>query len=219
MLDMIGFSLCKRNNMAGNPKWCQPLDRWKSYFSDWIRMPGPAEILDVIIFFDFRFCYGDDELCGELREYVKTSLRASDIFFYHMSSALRQFNPSHSVLSEETTDIKRLLMALTGVIRLYALKHGLDVHSTVDRILGLHEGNHISHDLLRKALRAWKDLSFIRLTHQTACISSGREPDNIVDFRVRLADKRYLAALAIEDINELMLKAGNDFYTVTIWKR
>ncbi|MDX9727649.1 MAG: DUF294 nucleotidyltransferase-like domain-containing protein [Bacteroidales bacterium] len=216
MLDMIGFTLCKGNNMAGNPKWCQPLDRWKSYFSDWIRIPGPSEILDVTIFFDFRFCYGDEKLCGELRDYVKTSLRASDIFFYHMSSALRQFNPSHSVLSEETTDIKRLLMALTGVIRLYALKHGLDVHSTVDRILGLHEGNHISHDLLRKSLRAWKDLSFIRLTHQAACISSGREPDNSVDFRVRLADKRYLAALAIEEINELMLKAGNDFHTVII---
>jgi len=178
MLDMIGFSLCKGNNMAGNPKWCQPIDRWRSYFSDWIRMPGPSEILDVTIFFDFRFCYGDDALCSELRDYVKTSLRASDIFFYHMSAALRQFNPSNSVLTDEKTDIKRLLMALTGVIRLYALKHGLDVHSTFDRILGLHEGNHISHDLLRKSLRAWNDLSFIRLTHQAACISSGREPDN-----------------------------------------
>ena len=50
MLDSIGFRLCKGNNMAGNPKWCQPLDRWKSYFSDWIKTPGPAEILDVSIF-------------------------------------------------------------------------------------------------------------------------------------------------------------------------
>lgn len=216
MLDTIGFSLCKGNNMAGNPKWCQPLDRWKSYFSDWIRMPGPSEILDVSIFFDFRFCYGDDALCSELRDYVKHSLRASDIFFYHMSSSLRQFNPLHSVLSEETTDIKRLLMALTGVIRLYALKHGLDSHSTVDRILGLYDGRHISHDLLRRALRAWKDLSYIRLTHQAACLRSGREPDNKVDFRVRQADTEYLAAVAIEDINELMLKAGNDFHSVTI---
>lgn len=216
MLDSVGFSLCKGNNMAGNPKWCQPLDRWKGYFADWIRMPGPSEILDISIFFDFRFCFGDEALCGELRDYVNTRLQASDIFFYHMSEALRQFNPSHSVLSEETTDIKRLLMALTGVIRLYALKHGLDGHSTVERILGLHDGNHISHDLLRKALRAWKELSHIRLTHQAACISSGREPDNRVDLRVRQADMQFAAALAIDDINELMLKAGSDFHSVTI---
>lgn len=216
MLDQIGFSLCKGNNMAGNPKWCQPLDKWKSYFSEWIRVPGPSEILDISIFFDFRSCYGDDALSNELREYVKTSLKASDIFFYHMSTALRQFNPSRTVLSEETTDIKRILMALTGVIRLYALKHGLEGLSTVDRILELHAGNHISHKLLRDSLRSWKDLTFIRLSHQASCISSGRKPDNRVDFRVRYADMQSLAAGAIENINNLMLKAGNDFHSVTI---
>jgi len=216
LLDQIGFRLCKGNNMAGNPKWCQPLDKWKGYFSDWIRIPGPSEILDISIFFDFRPCYGDDSLCNELREYVKTSLRTSDIFFYHMSMALKQFNPSRAALTEETTDIKRILMALTGVIRLYALKHGLDGLSTVDRILELHSGKHISHQLLRNALRAWKDLAFIRLSHQASCISTGREPDNRVDFKVRYADMQLLAAGAIEEINNLMLKAGNDFHTVTI---
>jgi PAS domain S-box-containing protein len=216
MLDNVGFHLCKGNNMAGNPKWCQPIDRWKGYFSDWIRMPGPSEILDVSIFFDFRFCYGDAALSTELREHVKSNLRTSDIFFYHMSMALKQFNPSHSVLSEETTDIKRLLMPLTGVIRLYALKHGLEGLSTVDRILELHEGKHISPEILRDALRAWKDLAYIRLSHQASCINSGREPDNRVDFRVRYADMQFLAARAIDDINNLVLKSGNDFHSVTI---
>ena len=216
MLDTIGFSLCRGNNMAGNPKWCQPLEVWKGYFADWIRMPGPSEILDISIFFDFRYCFGDESLCSDLRGYVNSSLQAGDIFFFHMSSALRQFNPSHSVLSEETTDVKRLLMALTGAIRLYALKHGLEGHSTVDRILGLHDGNHITHELLRRTVRAWKDLSYIRLTHQAACIVSGREPDNRVDFRVRHADSQFAAAMAIDNINELMLKAGNDFHSVTI---
>jgi CBS domain-containing protein len=216
MLDTVGFHLCKGNNMAGNPKWCQPIDKWKSYFSDWIRIPGPSEIMDVSIFFDFRFCFGDATLSNELREYVKTSLQTSDIFFYHMSMALKQFNPAHSVLSEDTTDIKRLLMPLTGVIRLYALKHGLDGLSTMDRILELHAGKHISPELLRDSLRAWKDLTFIRLSHQASYINSGREPDNRVDFRVRYADMQFLSARAIGDINNLVLKAGNDFHSVTI---
>ncbi|MCK7511618.1 MAG: hypothetical protein MZV70_51275 [Desulfobacterales bacterium] len=133
-----------------------------------------------------------------------------------MSMALKQFNPSHSILSEETTDIKRILMPLTGVIRLYALKHGLEGLSTVDRILELHAGKHISPELLRDALRAWKDLSYIRLSHQASCINNGREPDNRVDFRVRYADMQFLAARAIDDINNMVLKAGNDFHSVTI---
>lgn len=216
MLDTVGFNLCKGNNMAGNPKWCQPIERWKGYFSDWIRMPGPSELLDVSIFFDFRHCYGDPALTAELREYVNTSLRTSDIFFYHMSMALKPFNPSHSVLSDETTDIKRLLIPLTGVIRLYALKHGLAGLSTVDRILELHEGKHLSPEILRDSLRAWKDLSYIRLSHQASCISNAKEPDNRVDFRVRFADMQFHAARAIEDINNLVLKAGSDFHSVTI---
>jgi signal-transduction protein with cAMP-binding, CBS, and nucleotidyltransferase domain/PAS domain-containing protein len=216
MLDSIGFRLCKGNNMAGNPKWCQPLDRWKSYFSDWIKTPGPSEILDVSIFFDFRHCYGDLTLCEGLRDYVKTSLQTSDIFFYHMSLVLKQFNPSRTVLAEDETDIKRVLMALTGVIRLYALKHGLDGLSTVERITELHAGKHIGHEILRGALHAWKDLTYIRLSHQASCITSGKEPDNRVDFKVRYADMQLPAARAIEEINNLMLKAGNDFHSVTI---
>ncbi|MBE0666151.1 MAG: CBS domain-containing protein, partial [Bacteroidales bacterium] len=37
MLAETGYRLCKGGNMAGNPKWCQPVDRWKKYFSDWIK--------------------------------------------------------------------------------------------------------------------------------------------------------------------------------------
>ena len=148
MLAAAGYHLCKGDNMAGNPKWCQPIETWKNYFSEWIRTPGPSELLDVSIFFDFRFCYGDASLCEELRDCVKRSLRTNDIYFYHMSLAWKQFAPSQSMLAEEKTDIKRILMPLTGIIRLYALKHGLDSLATLDRILDLHRGKHIDGKLL-----------------------------------------------------------------------
>ena len=32
-LDMAGYRFCDGNNMAKNPKWCQPLSQWKNYFS------------------------------------------------------------------------------------------------------------------------------------------------------------------------------------------
>jgi signal-transduction protein with cAMP-binding, CBS, and nucleotidyltransferase domain len=52
--------------------------------------PGPSEILDVTIFFDFRFCHGDESLSGGLREFVSNSLKTNDIYFHHMSSALKE---------------------------------------------------------------------------------------------------------------------------------
>lgn len=216
MLAEAGFTLCKGDNMAGNPKWCQPVDIWKRYFTDWIRTPGPSELLDVSIFFDFRFCYGEISLCEELRDHVKTNLRTNDIYFYHMALAWKQFAPSVSLLNEGKTDIKRVIMPLTGIIRLYALKHGLDSLSTTDRIMELYEGDHIDHKLLLGTLRAWKDLTSIRLLHQASCIERGIEPDNYADFHFRESNMRYSAVQAIEEINNLMLKAGNDFHSATL---
>ncbi|MCU0378322.1 MAG: DUF294 nucleotidyltransferase-like domain-containing protein [Bacteroidales bacterium] len=216
MLAAAGYHLCKGDNMAGNPKWCQPVETWKSYFSDWIRTPGPSELLEVSIFFDFRYSYGDQSLCNELRDYVKRSLRTNDIYFYHMSLAWKQLAPSASILGEEKTDIKRILMPLTGIIRLYALKHGLDSLSTLDRILDLYKGKYIDGRLLLNTLRAWKNLTAIRLLHQASCIERGIEPDNHADFLFRESHLRYSAAQAIDEINNLILKAGNDFHSVSI---
>jgi signal-transduction protein with cAMP-binding, CBS, and nucleotidyltransferase domain/PAS domain-containing protein len=216
MLDQIGFSRCRGGNMAGNPRWCQPVSKWKKYFSDWIRIPGPAEILDVSIFFDFRFCFGDESLCRDLREYVSNSLKTNDIYFHHMSIALKDFNPSQSLLTESPADIKHLIMPLTGIIRLYALRNGLKGLSTADRIMELNESSNISHTLLLDALKAWKDLASIRFARQADCIIAGDDPDNIVDFRLAYPHLQPFAARAVETINNLMLMAGNDFHSVTI---
>lgn len=215
-LDRAGFRLCKGENMAGNPKWCQPLEMWKKYFSGWIKMPGPEEILKISIFFDFRFCYGDKGLSDELREYIRNDLQTNDIFFHHMTSAWKQFNPSSNILAGGKTDIKRILMPLTGIIRLYALKYGINGLSTTERIVELHSGGHIDNSLLSESLRAWKDLTSIRLNHQVACINQGIEPDNIVDFQIVNTDLYYFAERAVITVNNLILKAGSDFYTDTI---
>ncbi|MBN1142768.1 MAG: cache domain-containing protein, partial [Bacteroidales bacterium] len=216
MLSDTGFHLCKGGNMAGNPIWCQPIDRWKKYFSDWITNPGPSELLEVSIFFDFRFCYGDNELSEELREYVQNDLKTNDIFFHHMAIAWKEFNPSVSLLSGETLDIKKLLMPITGIVRLYALKYGINGFSTLERILELHEGKYMDYHLLRETIKAWKDLTSMRLSHQASNIHKGIEPDNIIDLQVLHADMAGYASQAIVTVNNLMLKAGTDFYVDTI---
>jgi len=216
MLAEAGFSLCRGDNMAGNLKWCQPLDTWKKYFSGWIKAPGPEELLEISIFFDFRFCYGDQDLSDELREYIKNDLRTSDIFFHHMSAAWKQFSPSPNLLSSGKIDIKRLLMPLTGIVRLYALKHGTERLSTIERILGLYHGGHLDTALLSRSIRAWKDLTSIRLYHQAECINNGKEPDNMVDLQIMGTGLHYIAERAVDSVKDLMLKAGSDFYTETI---
>ncbi len=216
MLAETGFLLCKGDNMAGNQKWCQTIGVWKKYFSDWINNPGPDELLTVSIFFDFRFCFGDSELSDELTHYVRNDLKTNDIFFHHMASAWNQFTPSLHNSPEGKTDIKRILMPLTGIIRLYSLRNGIKGYSSIERILELYSGHNIDEHMLRETIKSWKNLTSIRLSQQALCINSGTEPVNTVYFNLDNHDLQYAAEQAVKTINNLMLKAGNDFYTQII---
>jgi CBS domain-containing protein len=216
MLNTAGYKLCPGNNMAGNPEWCQPLSVWKKYFTGWIKTPGPEEILKTSIFFDFRYCAGDPGLVSSLRDHVRNNLKTNDIYFHHVALAWKQFSPSESMLSSGKTNIKKILMPLTGIVRLYALKHSLEGLSTPDRITELYSGNHLDIQMLRRLLKAWKDLSSIRFSHQASCIARNKDPDNDMDFRMAEFEARSFAINAISSINDIMLKAGTDFYTEVI---
>ncbi|HOO98102.1 MAG TPA: DUF294 nucleotidyltransferase-like domain-containing protein [Bacteroidales bacterium] len=216
ILDISGYRLCPGKNMAGNPEWCQPLSVWKKYFSRWINEPGPDEILKTSVFFDFRYCYGDRNLVEELRNHVRNHLSTSDIYFHHVSLAWKQFAPSASSVTREKTNVKKLVMPLTGIVRLYALKYAIAGLSTYDRIIELYSAGHLDVDLLRDVLKAWKDLTMIRFYQQASSISEGKEPDNLIDLNMAEHEFRSFVINAITAINDLMLKAGTDFYTEII---
>ena len=212
-LAKAGFRLCKGDNMAGNPKWCQPVSIWKKYFSSWIKNPGPDELLEVSIFFDFRFCTGDKVLAEELGDYVRKDLKTNDIFFHHMAVAWKPFTPSLHNTSDGKTDLKKILMPLTGIIRLYSLRYAITGYSSIERIIQLHSGNHIDEQLLRNTIQAWNDLTSIRLSHQASCINRGSDPDNIINFSMSDYDKQFFAGQAVKSVTDLMLKAGSEYYT------
>lgn len=213
MLDLAGFRYCKGLNMAGNPRWSQPVNVWKDYFSGWTRNPGPVELLDISIYFDFRFCAGDPGLAEELRLFIKKDLGTNDIFFHHMALALKQLSPALNKSNAGRADLKKILMPLTGVIRLYALKHGTGGYSTMERLALLSGGKYLGTGLLRISARAWDDLTSLRLTHQADCIDNGNEPDNTIDLNI--AGKCHYATVdqSVAIVKELMLKAGTDFLT------
>jgi PAS domain S-box-containing protein len=207
-----GYNLCKGNNMAGNPDWSQPVKVWKDYFSGWTRIPEPSGLLDMSIFFDFRHCYGDEALTKELREFVNKSLVTNDIYFHHLASALKHFQPSPIREGSGITDIKRIMMPLTGLIRMYTLKYGINEYSTTARILALHNGEFFDSGMLRETMKSLKFLSKIRLRHQAECIYGDKDPDNLIDFSLTGENNLYFVNNSIECINNLMLKASNDFY-------
>ena len=93
LLDEAGYVFCTGNIMAKNPKWCQPLSQWKSYFSGWIHASGGEDLLKATIFFDFRGGYGDMELIDNLREFLFETLDGWSGFFTPLSENALRLKP------------------------------------------------------------------------------------------------------------------------------
>ena len=88
-----GYSFCKSSVMAKNPQWCQPLQTWKLYFTEWIQAAAPEALLQSSIFFDFRPGFGDAGLVNQLRSHLFDSLAGCPGFFRHLTENALFFKP------------------------------------------------------------------------------------------------------------------------------
>ena len=80
-----GYPLCPGEIMASNPKWCQPISVWKKYFSSWLAVPNPQELLLVTIFFDFKGGYGQISLADELRQHLVNISARQELYLLHLA--------------------------------------------------------------------------------------------------------------------------------------
>lgn len=130
-----GFEYCPANMMASNPEWCQPLSKWKNYFSGWIKQPQEKSLMLSTIFFDFRKVYGDETLVSQLQEHLKTEIDKSKIFLNFLGanamknpaplSFFKNFVVERSGEHKNEFDIKaRAMMPLVDIARLLTLESG-----------------------------------------------------------------------------------------------
>ncbi len=182
MLDEAGYHLCKGDIMAGNPKWCQPIDEWKAYFSKWIRTPEPQAILDTSVFFDLRGVYGDLRLVGELKNSVNQTLEQNPSFFNHLAMAcinykmpIGMFNKIQTETGSEKVNlfnIKSPIRVIVHMIRLYAMFHRIPETNTLLRLRRLHEKNFFSRSAYREMKEAFEFLMSLQLRSQSESIRS-----------------------------------------------
>jgi CBS domain-containing protein len=216
ILDEIGYSKCKGGMMAGNEHWCKPIDTWKAYFSHWVMTPGPEELLEISVFYDFTFVYGDQNLVDELHHYVHKELKTTDIFSHLMAIAWMPFAPEKNYHPENLTNLKTLLMPLTGLVRLYSISNGITSTGTLDRIAGLLQAGIFDRHMAVSLIEAWQNLTGIRLQFQSGQIINAIPPDNQLDLRLLDEYRRFQIEKAVESIQRLVKKAELDFRTRSV---
>lgn len=198
-LHRIGYNRCKGGIMASNTKWCQPLSVWKNYFTEWVQVPDPQNVLDSSIFFDFRYIYGNMQLTEDLRDHLKLLTPRNDLFFYHMSQSLNRFKP---MLDSETVDLKKIIFPLVSVVRVYSLNYQLNATNTVARLTQL--SKKLERVDTKELLYIYDFLTNKRLEIQITAIMNNKPPDNILDTTTLTKAEYKLLEHSVNKINEFL---------------
>jgi CBS domain-containing protein len=192
-LDACGFVYCPGNAMASNPKWRQPLQQWRRYFSDWIDKPDPKALMLSSIFFDLRPVHGDLQLFETLQSEVLGKTRNNGIFIAYLAANALQHRPPlgffrnfvlvHDGEHDDTLDIKRRGIApITDIARLSALSLGLSQTNTAERLQAAAEAvgeeGGLSPGMAGNLIDALAFIARLRIQHQAEQIRAGLPPDN-----------------------------------------
>jgi len=218
-LALVGYKLCPGENMAGNPRWNQDLNTWKSYFNAWIYESTPQDILDFAIFFDFRCVYGETSLIEDLRQHVNQSMESRSVFFYHMAQSVLKMkvlanlpgNLKASSQSDTLIDLKKILLPVTTFIRLYSIREKLVSTGSMERARKLHKRSVIDANTLEELSETFNFLTYLRIKNQAHNISRNESPENTM----RLGNLSQVEALTLKkllaDVSSLQTRLGSEF--------
>ena len=221
-LNRAGYTFCRGQVMASNPRWCRALPDWISGFNEWVHKAEPQEIMDLSIFFDFRTVYGDAELTHELRRHIHTALLEEPSFFHHFAQNALTFKPPFRLLgniylgggaTEHAGEInlKDAMMPMVSFARLYALRHQINQTHTLERIEALTERNVILASSRDEITAAYDFLMQLRLQNQIASIHSGKAPQNIIHPGKLGTIQQELLKQAFAQIAAVQKKVSYDF--------
>ncbi|MCG7600849.1 DUF294 nucleotidyltransferase-like domain-containing protein [Halomonas sp. McH1-25] len=191
-LAACGYSYCKGNIMATNPRWRQPLAVWKGYFSDWIARPDPQALLDSSIFFDLDAVHGEEAFVEQLQDLVAEQAAQSPTFLAAMArNALnrkpplgffRGFVMENTGEQKNSINLKRRGTApMVDLIRVHALACGSRAQNSFARLDDIAETQLLPEGSGERIRYALEFISMVRIRHQALDIEAERTPDNNIE--------------------------------------
>lgn len=220
-----GFSPCPGEIMASNPKWVQPLEVWKEYFTDWIVKPTEQAILNSSIFFDFRPVAGSKILAESLTDHIYDQVRQKH-FFLNFLAKNAYMNPAplgffkgfmveKSGEHRDHFDIKaRAMLPLTDLARLLTLSHGLvRINNTFKRFEKLAELEPNYSELFLQAGKAYEILMRMRALEGLQHKNNGRfiDPEKLGKLQKQLLKNTFSPISELQEIVKVRFQL--DYFT------
>ena len=186
-----GFTLCKGNIMASNPKLCLSVREWDDWFIRFIDASTPQNLVYSSIFLDMRSVFGPTDSLHELLERVLTRIRKNDLFQKMLAGNAFQRKPPLTMFrnfryvsdgKKHSLDLKRQGLApFVESVRVFALANGVESANTLERM----------NELVQKGVfdakdaNAWKDayslIQAIRMRSHQEMLNKGEELTNYIN--------------------------------------
>jgi CBS domain-containing protein len=205
-LEECGFALCAGNIMATNPDLLGSERHWRALFTRILTKSGDEELFEASIYFDFRCLFGKTRLVDDLHGFLTQSIEKHEFFLRHLVETtvqgsgppvgtLRWKIYSLTGISPPPFDIKKnALVPLVAAIRVLALRDGITVTNTLERLELCLEKGRISRAMANDVRKAYDFLLRFRFKIEFALASTGEKHDHIVNIGSLLpAQARYLA--------------------------
>jgi CBS domain-containing protein len=222
LLNQAGYDFCTGNVMAKNPRWCQPLSQWKTYFGEWIHAAEAEDLLQASIFFDFRRGFGEESLIEELRTHLFASLTGWSGFFRHMTENALNFKPPLGFFRNfvveskgrhrNAFDIKSAMTPIVDFARVYALKNGVEETNTLERLNQLRIRKILSLQEYEELEKAYSFLMQLRFVRQiTAVMDDNLKPDNYINPKKLTQIEQTMLKEIFKRVEKFQAKMNFDF--------
>lgn len=187
-----GFTLCKGQVMASNPKWCLSVREWRERFLGWIIEGGPQALLNATIFFDLRPISGASELAQGLAGWLGVTASDNPRFLAQMTeNALRRHPPLgllRDIVVEKdgefagTVDLKLFAATLfVDAARVFGLATASAGSNSADRLRHAAQAGRLDMAEVDEWLRAFYFIQALRLKFQQRSRAAGAAMHNHVD--------------------------------------
>lgn len=190
-LAKCGFTWCKGNIMASNPKLCLSIREWDDWFLKFIDASTPQNLVYSSIFLDMRAVFGPREPLNGLLDLVLTRIRKNALFQKMLAGNALQRKPPLNIFrgfryapdgDRHSLDLKRQGLApFVEAVRVFALANGVATANTLERMEELAKKG-IFND---KDANAWQEayslIQAIRMRAHQEQLKNGEELSNYIN--------------------------------------
>lgn len=182
-LARCGFGADAAEVLARNKAWRASLPEWEQAFRDCLEHPVRSRLVRAAVSFDFRQVAGGLDVVPAFTTIIRSAPQHPG-FIAALARTATDWRPSLGLrgsLKGSEIDLKKgAVVPVTNVARFHAIRTGITVSSTLDRMAAIQATGALDASDARSLQEAFLIISRLRMEHHSAQIHAGRPVDNIV---------------------------------------